>query len=358
LFRKVEVGLNPDLEISRFLTRREFPHSACLLGSLDYKGPDGQAVSLGMLSEFLPEATDGWQYTLDSLSQFYERVSTVGPGSVEPPAVKEDLIALARQDPSQEEEELLGSYLATARLLGDRTAALHVALGSEAEDPEFATEPFTPFYVRSVFQSMRGLARQNFALLRKRLKLLPESSVADAEQVLKSEDSVLRRLRLLTERRIEARRIRCHGDYHLGQVLHTGKDIVIIDFEGEPARSLSERRLKRCPLRDVAGMIRSFHYAAFGALLRQAEAGVLSALDLERFEPWARRWFQHASTAFLRAYFARMRGGLLPESGDELSVLLTAYLVDKAIYELGYELNNRPTWVGIPLKGILHQVNG
>jgi maltose alpha-D-glucosyltransferase/alpha-amylase len=148
--------------------------------------------------------------------------------------------------------------------------------------------------------------------------------------------------------------LRVHGDYHLGQVLHTGKDFLIIDFEGEPARPLSERRLKRTPLRDVAGLMRSFHYCAFAALYNQREKGAMSPEAVRRLEPWARFWSHWAGAIFLGAYVKRARAGtFLPASSAELKILLEVNLLNKAIYELGYELNNRPAWLKIPLEGIL-----
>jgi maltose alpha-D-glucosyltransferase/alpha-amylase len=154
--------------------------------------------------------------------------------------------------------------------------------------------------------------------------------------------------------RITGMRLRVHGDYHLGQVLHTGKDFLIIDFEGEPARSLSERRLKRTPTRDVAGMLRSFHYAAYAALFKQLELGALNPETVGRIEPWARFWTHWTGVVFLKAYLGSARqGDFLPKTQQELKTLLQANLINKALYELGYELNNRPTWLRIPLQGIL-----
>jgi maltose alpha-D-glucosyltransferase / alpha-amylase len=157
----------------------------------------------------------------------------------------------------------------------------------------------------------------------------------------------------MLKRRIDVVRIRTHGDLHLGQVLYTGKDFVIIDFEGEPARPLSERRRKRPGLRDVAGMLRSFHYAAFGSLLEQVSSGALGGRDFASMEPWARLWQEWTSWAFLKAYLETAgESPIVPKDRDELKVLLDAFVLDKAIYELGYELNSRPDWVTIPLHGI------
>ena len=164
----------------------------------------------------------------------------------------------------------------------------------------------------------------------------------------------MKRFRSILDRKITAMRIRVHGDYHLGQVLFTGKDFVIIDFEGEPAHSLSSRKIKRSPLRDVAGMLRSFHYAANTPLIGKMGGGGFRPADPSRLEPWANCWTLWVSAAFLSSYLeVSNRASFLPRSKDELSLLLSVYLLEKSIYELGYELNNRPDWVKLPLRGIL-----
>ena len=253
-------------------------------------------------------------------------------------------------------QETISSYLPTAQLLGQRTAELHIALASDAVDPHFAPEPFSILYQRSIYQTMRSLTAQSFPLLRQRLKGLPQTVRGEAQRVLDREQDVLKRFQAILGRKITAMRIRCHGDYHLGQVLYTGKDFVIIDFEGEPARPLSERRIKRSPLRDVAGMLRSFHYAAYTTLFNQEAEGVYASHPeaLAFLEPWARFWYLWVSAVFLKTYCENAsRASFLPRTREELQVLLDAYLLEKAVYELDYELNNRPDWVRIPLQGIL-----
>jgi maltose alpha-D-glucosyltransferase/alpha-amylase len=174
-------------------------------------------------------------------------------------------------------------------------------------------------------------------------------------QILDLEDEIMGRFRRLLELKIDAARIRIHGDYHLGQVLWTGRDFVIIDFEGEPARPLGERRIKRSPLRDVAGMLRSFHYAAYTALARETSDPVS---DNPAFlEPWALFWYQRVGATFLQAYLdATPPGGILPPEGQQMRVLLEVFMLEKALYELRYELNNRPEWARIPIQGILQQL--
>ncbi|MGH2707832.1 MAG: phosphotransferase, partial [Actinomycetota bacterium] len=244
--------------------------------------------------------------------------------------------------------ETMGEYLEAARLLGVRTAGVHIALATEEGDPAFAPETFTSFYQRSLYQSMRTLTAQTFRLLRDHADRL-----AEANQILDLEGKILKRFKAVLGAKIEAKRIRCHGDYHLGQVLYTGKDFLIIDFEGEPARALSERRIKRSPLQDVAGMLRSFHYAAYSALYG-ATTGFARPDDPSELEPWVRFWYAWASAGFLGAYLGEAKGtDFLPANPGELEVLLDFYLLGKAVYELGYEANNRPDWIKIPVQGIL-----
>jgi maltose alpha-D-glucosyltransferase/alpha-amylase len=187
------------------------------------------------------------------------------------------------------------------------------------------------------------------------LKRLPQSLQLEAKQVLDQEGAILEFFQSVTRKKISAMRLRCHGDYHLGQVLWTGKDFVIMDFEGEPARPINERRIKRSPLRDVAGMLRSFHYAAYSGLFDFRERrGLVLEEELEAIDFWARFWHFWVSVTFLKTYMeVAINGKFLPESHEELRTLIDLYLLEKAIYEMGYELNNRPEWVRIPLRGIL-----
>jgi maltose alpha-D-glucosyltransferase/alpha-amylase len=266
---------------------------------------------------------------------------------------KEHVVDLVEKGILPSAQEMIGAYLASAELLGRRTAELHSALASDPDDPAFSPEPFTPFYRSSLFQSIRALTRQAFGLLRKRLEVLPNGVQADATKVLDLEKEVYRRFRSILDLKITGMRTRHHGDYHLGQVLYTGKDFVITDFEGEPARAISERRLKRSPLRDVAGMLRSFNYAALFAL----RSGSFRPEDVTSLEPWSRFWNLWVSVGFLKSYLdVTANGGLLPKSKEELKTLLDVHILEKAVYELSYELNNRPDWVDVPIRGILEIV--
>jgi maltose alpha-D-glucosyltransferase/alpha-amylase len=230
---------------------------------------------------------------------------------------------------------------------------MHMALAS-GEGEAFAAESFSRLYQRSLYQSLRGQARRGFAQLRQCVSDLPETVRQNAARVAAMEDVAMESLRRLLDHKISAVRTRCHGDYHLGQVLFTGNDFVIIDFEGEPQRPISERRIKTSPLRDVAGMIRSFHYAAHAAYQGETPAAAVQRQPGNGLQRWLRVWYAWTAAAFLRSYIAEAgSAGFLPASREELGILLDAYLLEKAIYELGYELNNRPQWIRIPLEGIL-----
>ena len=354
LFRRTEEGINPDFEIGRFLTSLKFPHTAPLVGALEYRSNKEPATCLAVLHEFVPESKDAWEYTLDSLGRFYERVQARSPNDSAPPKLRDRQTLREANELPTDAREVVGVFLESARLLGERTAAMHLALASRLDEKEFAPEPFSPHYQRGLFQSMRNLAARNLQLLRQSLRTLPSRLRAEAQKVLDLETEILHVYRHLVNHRIKAQRIRIHGVFHLGQVLYTGKDFVIIDFEGEPARSLGERRIKRSPLRDVAGMIRSFHYASYAALFAQIDRGAIRYDRISKLEPWTKFWYQSAITAFYGAYLKHADGApFLPDDKAVFCAMIDAFLLDKAIYELGYELNNRPKWVRIPIQGII-----
>ncbi len=358
LFRRLEPGQNPDLEVGRFLTERmAFPHVPPVAGAIEYRVDREEPATLAILQKFVPNEGDAWSYTLDALGRFYERMAArpapAGPDAGPLPHPR--LVELAGHDLPQAASKLIGAYLGNAQLLGQRTAELHVALASDRADPAFAPEPFTSSDQRSLYQSARTLTRQTLATLRRRLPDLPERARDAARQVADQEAGLLGRFRAILDRKIAGMKIRCHGDYHLGQVLYTGKDFVIIDFEGEPARPLGERRLKRSSMRDVAGMLRSFHYGAYAALFRHAAGGGVPERPeaVAALEWGARFWHHWVSVAFMKGYLdAAGRAAFMPPEREEVQLLLDAHLLEKAVYELAYELNNRPDWVRIPLQGI------
>jgi maltose alpha-D-glucosyltransferase/alpha-amylase len=246
--------------------------------------------------------------------------------------------------------EAITTYLATADVLGRRTGELHVQL-SENPEPDFAPEPLTHRDLEQLAGTMRREAEHQLRMLESRSASFDSRARELARAVLEQRDALLRRFDDLTHATSGGARLRCHGDYHLGQILVTEGDIVILDFEGEPARPLSDRRAKCSPLRDVAGMLRSFSYAASTAL---NAATLTRPEDLERLAPWSELWETWVSAVYLRSYLAATAdAGILPARSEDLDLLLQTLVVNKAIYELGYELNNRPDWVHVPLTGLL-----
>ncbi len=362
VFRKLEAGENPDIEISRFLTREtSFAHVAPVRGVISGR-LDGVDVSVGLVQDYVPNQGDAWSHTVDLVGGFVDQVVTMPDSDTGPtaPGRARHPLDLVGSEPPEPLREMVGFSLPTAELLGRRTGEMHRALAAPTRNGAFTPEPMTTLYQRSLYQAMRSAVRENFALLHRRRPSLPEETLVLAEEVLDSEHDILERLKKVSSHQIQAVRIRIHGDYHLGQVLFTGNDFVIIDFEGEPLRPLSERRIKRSPLRDVTGMIRSFHYAARAGLDHRVDEGVVARDHpaIAALEPWVDGWFRWTTASFLTGYLAAVDGaGVIPTEEDQTRVLVDAYLLEKAVYELGYELNNRPDWVSIPLAGIrLHMV--
>ncbi|MDH3457621.1 MAG: putative maltokinase, partial [Gemmatimonadota bacterium] len=351
LFRRLDEGVNPDLEVGRFLTERTgFAHTAPVAGALEYQRPRRDSMTLGIIHAYVINEGDAWRLTLDSLDQYFERVSARADGQEPIVHPWQHIVDALDLTLPVEAAEQIGVYLESARTLGQRTAELHLALASQTADPAFAPEPFTTMFQRSLYESLRTRATETLRLLEKRVRYLPKAARPDARRVLAARPQLRQRLREILDRRIRAQRIRGHGDYHLGQVLFTGKDFAILDFEGEPTRSLGERRLKRSPFRDVAGMLRSFHYAAMSALV----GGGVRVGDVDLLEPWATSWYQWVSQVFLKSYVDTAGdAAFVPRAAEERRILLDYHVLNKAFYELHYELNNRPEWVSIPLRGLV-----
>lgn len=321
LFRRVEFGPNPDVEIGAFLTSLGFPQVPRALGTLEYVREGGPPAAVAMLQEFVVNRGNGWQVMLDELAALSD----------------------AAHDP---DDQPLRRADALSALLGRRTGELHVHLAS-GKDAAFVPEPFQGPVLERAAEAMRIRADAHLELLSSSLPRLDGSTRARATQLLDSRDAILDVFTTMAGLPDAGQRIRCHGDYHLGQTLVTDDDVVILDFEGEPARPLAERREKSSPLRDVAGMLRSFSYAATtAARSRTGAAGTVTGA-------W-QAWEAGAAHLFVSAYLeATADAAFLPTERRHRDALLRAYVVDKAIYEVGYELNNRPDWVAIPLGGVL-----
>src|ERR1700730_2162549 len=343
-FRRLEEGLNPDLEMSSFLTEKaHYQNTPQLMGALEYRSGNGPRMTQGIMQAFVANEGDAWQYTMKAISSFYNEVA-------------HDFIA-GRLTAAQEKSAraLIAPFLDSVALLAERTAELHLALASApaANDPDFSPEPFDANFQEAFKQALEELTKRVFYQLRKSSERFPQAARSRALEVLGGEDHVRQRFHAALTNPIRAMRTRIHGDYHLGQVLYTGSDFVNIDFEGEPARPMSQRRLKRSPLQDVAGMLRSFHYAAYAPLLAATGSVKIHESNQQNLSAWAEVWAKWVGDHYLAEYLRISDGAaFLPPTRAEIMALLQLQVLEKAIYELGYELNNRPDWVAIPLEGI------
>ncbi|WP_225784193.1 maltose alpha-D-glucosyltransferase [Xenophilus sp. Marseille-Q4582] len=327
-YRHVREGINPELEVGRFLTdQARFANCVPVAGAVEYHGRDGTQCTLALLQAYVPNQGDAWDYTLAYLERVFAELQ------------------VAPEDAPAPDH---GAFLILMRLLGQRTAEMHLAFGSApAEDAAFAAEPLTPQDQAAVREQVREAARETLALARQRLPQLPEAAQADAAQWLQQAEVLQARIdHDQPDGGTAQRKTRLHGDYHLGQVLVSRNDFILIDFEGEPARPMHERRQKASPLRDVAGMLRSFNYARWAALKRVAQ----NADELARLGRVGAEWEAQVRTAFMGGYtetLARAGEGGIDEG------LLGLFEIDKALYELRYELNNRIDWVQVPLQGLI-----
>jgi maltose alpha-D-glucosyltransferase/alpha-amylase len=304
-----------------------------------------------MVQEFAWNQGNGWQVTIAALARYFEEVMRL-PVVHTPHEEARAWVRGADPAPPPAAVDAIGIYLATADVLGRRTGELHMALAAAPPDAEaFVPVAFTASDLRETAAALRQHAADHLALLDTSLDRLDDRRRELAREVLAHRDDWLQALDEMPRVGDAGARIRCHGDYHLGQVLVNEGDVIIIDFEGEPARPIAERRARCSPLRDVAGMLRSFSYAALTGLNAATQA---RPEDLERLAPWADVWETWVGATFLRAYLAATRGAaFLPSRDDDFDALLQVFLIDKALYELAYELNSRPEWVHIPLAGLL-----
>jgi maltose alpha-D-glucosyltransferase/alpha-amylase len=352
ILRRQERGINPDAEIGRYLTEKaQFAQVAPFAGLMEYEpSMGGERSTLAMLQGLVANEGDGWKWTIGELDRYFETCA--------PLPFPEDLrngtqgpVELSERPVLQAARDHVGIYLDSATALGHRTAEMHRALASAVDDPAFVPEPLTAEDLKVLLAKLQQHASRVFDVLKERLPYLPDDAVGLAAAILSRRTQILEHFEALRRKTFQIWRIRVHGDYHLGQVLKVKTDFVILDFEGEPARPLAERRAKQCALKDVAGMLRSFSYAAYSSLIN------LSARhpeDITSLEPWAQLWVRCVAAEFLRAYRETAKGAnFLPAEADDFRTMLDVFLVDKALYEVLYELNARPAWVRIPLLGII-----
>lgn len=322
-FRRVAVGRNPDLELTRLLTTEGFEHLPPHVGEISYEveaDEEPYEIDLGLAQQFVDDASEGWTNALARLAELYEAVDEAD--------VNEDIPFLI--------EQRAEGLLSEIEDLGDATASLHVTLGREQADPDLAPEAVQTFDLESWAASAKAS-----------LLAVSDTGLSDLLPLVAGIEAGIEKVTTVEQ---PGMKTRIHGDYHLGQVLSSTKGWMILDFEGEPARTLAERRAKHSPLKDVAGMLRSIGYAASASLFDRAGD---DRDEWQRLEPWALEWERMARERFLRGYLSRSHEGtFLPPDRDSQMALLDFFEIDKALYELSYELSHRPHWIHIPLRGI------
>jgi maltose alpha-D-glucosyltransferase/alpha-amylase len=334
-YRRLRPGVNPEVEMGRFLTEvAHFAHCVPLVGAVEYRTADGAVMTLALLQAYVGNQGDGWAYTSSYLGRFLDEAGTPAPA------------------PEPAEENVHGGYVTMIETLATRTAELHRALAQVTGDSAFDPEPATAEDYARWVAHVREQAVATLDLLASRADSLPEPRLAEARALLAERESLLAAIARCPMPRAATLKTRHHGDYHLGQVLVSRNDFIIIDFEGEPGRTFAERRIKNSPLRDVAGMLRSFSYARAAALQRLPE----TSATLERQRTLAADWEQQTRAAFLAAYDAAARGAGLYASFADVEGLLRLFELEKSLYELRYEIDNRPDWIGVPLRGVAQLV--
>lgn len=338
VYRRLQRGVNPDLEIGRYLTEKTgFQNTPPIAGAIEYADEREETVTLGLLQSFALNQGDGWSYALDFLSRYLE-----------------DALVTAwspEGEPEPETEDMDTFFTGLMRTLGLRTGELHAAFAEGTDEEAFVPEPLEPGEAPGWAESVVFELEETVRLLQSSRERLPESVVDDADRLVARRDELQERIRSSRVEELDTVKTRYHGDYHLGQVLVTGNDFQIIDFEGEPDRPLAERRRKHCPLRDVAGMLRSFNYASRAAL---ADVSIERMDNLEYLSPWAAHWERRVRQEFLSGYEEGAAGSAsYPDDPDTTRYLIDLFTLEKALYEVRYEIGNRPDWVGIPIRGIL-----
>ncbi|MEM7574104.1 MAG: hypothetical protein AAF433_14445 [Bacteroidota bacterium] len=350
LFRKLDEGLNPDLELVRFLSEQSnFDNSPRYGGSLSLgKLTDDNFINLGICIGKIDNHGDAWDLFQQLSRDFYARVLDYGVA-----AVPNGPIATSFADLSPTEARLIGkTTYQRVQLLGQRTAEMHLALASEAaQSPVMVPEPLSEDYRKEISAAALHLFDRQLVLLQNRIADLDGANLDLAQRIIAQQGVIRQRLAALRDRPMPALLTRIHGDYHLGQVLYDDHDFYIIDFEGEPLLSIPERQRKRPPFKDVAGMIRSLHYAARGQLLLNFS---YRPEDVEALGPWGNWWFRTLRAAYLNSYLSTIGDHpMLPPASVDQELLLDIFVLEKAVYEVAYELNSRPDWLGIPLQGVL-----
>jgi maltose alpha-D-glucosyltransferase / alpha-amylase len=350
LFRRLEEGVNPDVELQRHLSAEgSLAHNvATFFGSVDYEVADGTCFELGMLTSYVHNTGTAWNQAIDAVAIFFEDVLANRRQRTLDPAAVPGLFS-ANTELAATAEELLGPFVNTVKVLGARTAQMHNAL-SQGKAPDFDCEPFNMFYQRELFQSMRGVTKRTVNSIRERWASVPEDIRPLMQMILDKEKDVIGASGFLLKRKIDSDRSRIHGDCHLGQFIAVGNDFVIKDFEGNPSTAMSERRAKRSVLRDVASMIHSLHRASYYSLGRQVR---VQQKELAALEPWSDAWSDAMGAVFLSSYLGEAQSeAILPKKHEDIVALLILFLIERAVGEVGSHLSEGKRAIDLPARAL------
>ncbi len=361
LLRFVETGVHPGVEMGRLLSEKltpPFPNATPFTGHLQYESDSGQSTTVAVLHGSIPNEGTAWQHTRAHVSDFLGRAeqSKHSKSDAQKSAPTNFYtLGFALSPPPSIATELIGPYLRLAETMGRRVAELHRVFARDVADPAFAPEPFNDFYRQGLYHGYMGLTGRRMEFIRQRYSDMNPDIRLLAEKVLEGENAIIAKLGAVFEQRIPSMRTRFHGRLHLGHLLVSNADVAIFDFEGDPDQHLSERRIKRCPLRDVTSMLLSFGYAAVSSVRQIVASEQTESLPRQTLRVWSRFWYSHVSAAFLRGYWSvAHKAPYLPPSQEQQEVLLQTYLMERALLDVRADVEDKPELSGMPLRIILH----
>jgi maltose alpha-D-glucosyltransferase / alpha-amylase len=358
LYRCPDEGHNPELEIIQGLSEKtSFENLPPFAGTLTYKRNNKEDISLGLLVGYIPNEGNAWELTEKFIEHFFENILTHRHEKLMPGYIPAMMKGYDDEDALHMKDLMGYFFIEMVEKLGQRTAEMHLNLASIKDTESFKPENFSVLYQKSVNQSFRTLIKKTVTELRSQKRKLTGKTRELCDNVLNHENELLLTIKhLLESEKIKSQKTRVHGDYHLGQVLFTGKNFIIIDFEGEPARTLSARKLKYSPFKDIAGMLRSFHYAIYMGYFKFKDRE--TEYMEQSLEQWIEHWYHEVSYHFLKSYFQTAgNAAFIPDNESHKENLLKLFLIEKSVYEASYEINNRPDWLIVPLNGLNTIIN-
>ncbi|TBW29083.1 maltose alpha-D-glucosyltransferase [Gramella sp. KN1008] len=352
LYRRLDTSFNPDVETIRFLsTKTSFTRISKYAGAISFTHKSGKPYIFAMLQHVVENQGEVWEHVKDSLDRFFENVLTTTKSVEFERSSNNILNGLAYEDFPEPVQELLGIILPERMYqLGEFTAELHKSLSQNSADRDFDKEESSLHYQRSLYSGLQTLTRTSLEKLKSVLQDLPEDVREEAREVIGLKQEILKCFRNIYHHKISVMKIRTHGDYHLKQILWTGREYIMNSFEGDPSKSFSERRIRRSAMRDLAAMIRSLHYAAYSNILSAEYAQQRKEGNLEE---WAETWHYYISRLYIKAYLENAgNSDFVPKDPEDFKILMNTFLLEKALYELNFEIQNRPEWIIIPIRGI------